>query len=91
MGLNFARINFAGPRLECAALATWWSLDLGAGRALACNYYTLRADASPNFPRSWTLQVRGFRLSGLQCAKILLSDLKLVATCCTVRSAACIP
>ncbi len=67
VGLNFARINFAAARLEGGTRATWWSLDLGPGRALACNYYTLRADASYNFPRCWTLQVRCVSLRGSLC------------------------
>ena len=60
MGSNFARLNFAGPRLEGGARATWWVLDLGPTRVLAPNYYTLRADASANYPRSWALQVLHF-------------------------------
>ena len=58
MGQNFARLNFAGPRLEEAGnRSTWWAIHLGGGCRLACNYYTLRADGSPNYPRSWVLQV----------------------------------
>lgn len=58
MGQNFARLNFAGPRLEKSGnRTTWWAIDLGGGCRLACNYYTLRADGSPNYPRSWVLQV----------------------------------
>ena len=34
-----------------------WSIDLGPECTLACNYYTLRADGSLNFPRDWVLQV----------------------------------
>lgn len=55
----FLRTNFAGPRRESTAengLASWWSLDLGPGHLLECNYYTLRADGSPDFLRNWALQ-----------------------------------
>ncbi len=55
----FLRTNFAGPRRDSAAengLASWWSLDLGSGHLLECNYYTLRADGSPDFLRNWALQ-----------------------------------
>lgn len=55
---RFLRNNFAGPRLEGGAPASWWLLDLGAHSALMCNYYTLRHDASANFLRNWVLQVR---------------------------------
>lgn len=53
----FLRINFAGPRREGeAGMASWWALDLGAGHALECNFYTLRADGSYDFLRNWALQ-----------------------------------
>jgi hypothetical protein len=55
----FLRRNFAGPRRDPTAengLASWWSLDLGPGHLLECNYYTLRADGSPDFLRNWSLQ-----------------------------------
>jgi hypothetical protein len=55
----FLRTNFAGPRRDATAengLASWWSLDLGPGHLLECNYYTLRADGSPDFLRNWALQ-----------------------------------
>lgn len=55
----FLRRNFAGPRRDSTSengLASWWSLDLGPGHFLECNYYTLRADGSPDFLRNWALQ-----------------------------------
>ena len=54
---RFLRANWAGPRLEGGVPCTWWLLDLGPAHALACNYYTLRHDASANFLRSWAFQV----------------------------------
>jgi hypothetical protein len=29
----------------------WWRVDLGPGRRLRCNYYSMRQDGSCNFPR----------------------------------------
>ena len=49
------RANAAGPRR--ADGATFWQADLGSGHRLMCNYYTMRHDTSPNYPRSWALQV----------------------------------
>lgn len=55
---TFARTNFAGPRLEGGgALSSWWLLDLGEEHGLIVNHYTLRADGSTDFLRSWILQV----------------------------------
>ena len=34
----------------------WWRVDLGEGRRLRCNHYTMRQDGSTNFPRQWELQ-----------------------------------
>ena len=36
----------------------WWEIDLGPSAALAVDYYTLRADASGDWPRHWALQAR---------------------------------
>lgn len=60
-GRSFQRHNFAGPRKErfddgTERLISWWSLDLGSGRALECTYYSLRTDGSQNFLRHWALQ-----------------------------------
>jgi hypothetical protein len=61
VGGNFSRVNFAGPRREGpgSQLSAWWALDLGPGTRLVCNYYTLRADGSADFLRSWVLQGSG--------------------------------
>lgn len=55
-GNNFARCNFAGPRMENGQLSSWWVLDLGPEHRLICNHYTLRHDGSTDFLRSWVLQ-----------------------------------
>jgi len=34
----------------------WWEIDLGPGAALAVDTYSLRADASGDWPRSWALE-----------------------------------
>ena len=55
---RLSRSNMAGPRQTGGdARASWWSLDLGQHHRLACNYYTLRHDASSAFLRNWVLQV----------------------------------
>lgn len=51
---NFLRNNVARPRRDGE---TWWMVDLGPQHRLMCNYYTMRHDASPNYPCSWALQV----------------------------------
>ncbi|KAL4421040.1 hypothetical protein ABPG77_007515 [Micractinium sp. CCAP 211/92] len=56
VGHNFARCNFAGPRMENGQPSSWWVLDLGPRHQLICNYYTLRHDGSADFLRSWVLQ-----------------------------------
>ncbi|KAL4459024.1 hypothetical protein ABPG75_013889 [Micractinium tetrahymenae] len=56
VGNNFARCNFAGPRMENGQPASWWVLDLGPEHQLICNCYTLRHDGSADFLRSWVLQ-----------------------------------
>jgi hypothetical protein len=55
--------NRAAPPPPGAAAAAgdgggggWWEIDLGPGAALAVDYYTLRADASGDWPRHWALQ-----------------------------------
>jgi len=68
----FLRRNFAGPRRDSTTengLESWWSLDLGPGHLLECNYYTLRADGSPDFLRNWALQGSedGVTWSDLRC------------------------
>lgn len=50
------RANAAGPR-RCDG-CTFWQADLGPRHRLMCNYYTMRHDTSPNYPRSWALQVK---------------------------------
>lgn len=54
----FLRNNFAGPKIDTSSgnVSSWWSIDLGQGHALHCDYYTLRHDASSNYLRSWALQ-----------------------------------
>ena len=53
---QFSRNSVAKPQLGPAGQRlTWWLLDLGTSR-LACDHYTLRADGSVNYPRSWALQ-----------------------------------
>lgn len=52
---NFVRVNVACPNREGSV---WWQADLGEQHSLACNYYTVRADASGNLLRDWELQVR---------------------------------
>lgn len=52
---HFLRNNAAGQRRDGGI---WWRVDLGEQHRLMCNYYTMRHDASPDYPRSWTLQVR---------------------------------
>ena len=51
---NFVRVNKACPNRDGII---WWQADLGAQHSLACNYYTLRADASGNCLHDWELQV----------------------------------
>ncbi len=51
---NFLRNNAAGQQRDGS---TWWRVDLGAQHRLMCNYYTMRHDASPDYPRNWALQV----------------------------------
>ena len=51
---HFLRNNAAGQRRDGGI---WWRVDLGEQHLLMCNYYTMRHDASPDYPRSWTLQV----------------------------------
>ncbi len=51
---NFLRNNAASQQRDGG---TWWRMDLGAHHRLMCNYYTMRHDASPDYPRSWALQV----------------------------------
>lgn len=60
---EFAHTSFAGPVLVPRSAAGggglgggWWRVDLGEGRRLRCNYYTMRQDGSCNFPRDWELQ-----------------------------------
>jgi len=54
---NFVRFLCAGPKfMPSGRMETWWALDLGPGTRLACNHYTVRADESEAFPRSWSLQ-----------------------------------
>lgn len=53
----FARTNCAGPRMEGGQLSSWWLLDLGEEHSLIVNHYSLRADGSTDFLRSWILQV----------------------------------
>lgn len=53
VGRSFLRLNQAGPGRG----GTWWLVDLGPDHRLICNYYTLRQDASFDFPRDWYLQV----------------------------------
>ena len=52
---KFVRINMACPSRDGEI---WWQADLGVHHSLACNYYTVRADASGNFLHDWELQVR---------------------------------
>ena len=81
--LKFVRINMACPNRDGEI---WWQADLGVRHSLACNYYTVRADASGNFPHDWELQVcfRLFsfdkmhlqpveRVSFLMCLVLLMS------------------
>ena len=55
--------NAAGPgrggRERSPSGAAWWALDLGPSARLVLSSYTLRADASGAYPRSWTLQASG--------------------------------
>ena len=51
---KFVRVNTACPSREGEV---WWQADLGAHHSLACNFYTVRADASGNFLHDWELQV----------------------------------
>ena len=51
---KFVRVNVACPSRDGAI---WWQADLGVHHSLACNYYTVRADASGNFLHDWELQV----------------------------------
>jgi len=60
---NFLRNNFAGPRRKQQEqgkkgenYTSWWVLDLGPVQQLAVNHYSLRADGSQDFLRSWVLQ-----------------------------------
>ncbi|KAK9794943.1 hypothetical protein WJX73_004115 [Symbiochloris irregularis] len=57
---KLVRSNAAGPQHSPGkggtAGGSWWSLDLGPAHRLACNYYTLRHDASVAYLRSWVLQ-----------------------------------
>lgn len=55
-GSQFSRHSVAKPQLgpDGQRLA-WWLIDLGTWR-LACDHYTLRADGSLNYLRSWRLQ-----------------------------------
>ena len=51
--------NAAGPDRAGGAGrggAAWWVVDLGGDARLTLSGYTLRADASGAYPRSWTLQ-----------------------------------
>ncbi|CAL8466648.1 g6184 [Coccomyxa elongata] len=50
---NFLRNNAASQQRDGG---TWWRMDLGAQHRLMCNYYTMRHDASPDYPRNWALQ-----------------------------------
>ena len=62
---QFSRASVAKPQAApCGRRLTWWLLDLGS-RRLACNHYTLRADGSGNYPRSWRLQ--GCRDAAADC------------------------
>ncbi|GAX79048.1 hypothetical protein CEUSTIGMA_g6488.t1 [Chlamydomonas eustigma] len=55
-GDKFVCTNFAGPRYINGQAVTWWNVDLGPCHKLILNYYTLRHDASPDFPRNWVIQ-----------------------------------
>ena len=65
---KLVRSNTAGPQHSpqggCKG-ASWWSLDLGPSHRLACNYYTLRHDASVAYLRHWVLQVSSHLTSDL--------------------------
>ena len=54
--------NFAGPKLEGGVPQAWWEVALLPGHRLTCNYYYLRHDGSPDFPRHWVLQVGASRM-----------------------------
>lgn len=58
-GSKLVRSNLAGPQHVpgSSSHTSWWLLDLGPHHRLACNYYSLRHDASNAFLRSWVLQV----------------------------------
>lgn len=62
------RANAAGPRRSDGA--AFWQADLGAGHALMCNYYTMRHDASPHYPRSWALQVTHYFCHACFCLPV---------------------
>lgn len=72
---RLARSNLASPcAMADGTRASWWCLDLGPHHRLACNYYTLRHDASNAFLRNWDLQVRPAlhpQLAELCCANVI--------------------
>lgn len=70
---KFVRVNMACPSRDGA---TWWQADLGVHHSLACNYYTVRADASGNFQHDWELQVcfRASLLSHCTCTLCQLAS-----------------
>jgi len=51
---KFVRVNTACPNRDGDV---WWQIDLGMHHSLACNYYTVRADASGILLHEWELQV----------------------------------
>jgi len=54
---TFSPVSYASPHLhESGAISTYWQVDLGEQRRLFCNYYTMRQDASEEYPRDWMLQ-----------------------------------
>lgn len=53
---NYSATCFAGPCMLGGKSSAWWEIDLGPHHRLCCTFYTLRADGSRNFPRSWVLE-----------------------------------
>jgi hypothetical protein len=79
---KFVRVNMACPNRQGAS---WWQADLGVHHSLACNYYTVRADASGNFIHDWELQVLCYPLAPVfayklsNCQGCILSCLPTIA------------